>query len=63
MDDRLKILAKKRFASKDMGDLNGKTFEEVYVKNKVFRKFSLEKMKSGTGIFKIWLEFIKLRHE
>lgn len=46
-----------------MGDLSGKTFEEVYVKNKVFRKFSLEKMESGTGIFKIWLEFIKLRHE
>ena len=63
MDDRLKILAKKRFSSKDMGDLSGKTFEEVYMKNKVFRKFSLEKMESGTGIFKIWLEFIKLRHE
>ena len=63
MDDRLNFLAKKRFSCKDMGDLSGKTFEEVYMKNKVFRKFSLEKMESGTGIFKIWLEFIKLRHE
>ena len=62
MTERLNILATKRFASADMGDLSGKTFEHVYTHNKVFLKFTLEKMKTGTGIFKLWLDFIKLRH-
>ena len=62
MAERLHILAPNRFASTDMGDLSGKTFENVYVNNKTFRNFTLEKMETGTGIFKLWLEFIKLRH-
>ena len=62
MAERLNILATKRFASTDMGDLSGKTFEHVYLNNKTFVNFTLEKMETGTGIFKLWLEFIKLRH-
>lgn len=61
MAERLNILSAKKFSSIDMGDLSGKTFDEVYQDNPVFTKFSLEKMTSGTGIFKYWLEFIKLK--
>ena len=61
MDDRLNILSKKRFAPTDMGDLSGKTFDEVFRFNKVFTDFSYNKMESGTGVFKLWLEFIKLQ--
>ena len=61
MTERLNKLAAQVFASEDMGDLSGKTFEQVYRDNKQFLNFSLEKMSSGTGIFKLWIEFIKLK--
>ena len=61
MAERVNVLSKKRFASENMGDLTGKTFEEVFRDNKVFTKFSEKKMTGGTGIFKYWLEFIKLK--
>ena len=50
-----------RFAALDMGALSGKTFEEVFETNQDFVEFSLNNMSKGTGIFKFWLEYIKVK--
>ena len=47
---------------REMGDLSGKSFIEVYDTNKAFVEFSKKSMSKGTGIFKYWLKYVGLRH-
>jgi len=44
-----------------MGDLSGKTFRHVYDNNKDFVDFTQASMSCGTGVFKMWLDYVKLR--
>ena len=59
--EKLERYGKLRFAALDMGQLSGKTFEEVFSTNKNFVEFTLNNMSQGTGIFKFWLEYINLK--
>ena len=59
--EQLETYGKMRFAALDMGSLSGKTFVEVFETNKEFVDFSKNNMSRGTGIFKIWLEYINLK--
>ena len=52
---------KLRFAKIDMGAVSGKTFDEVFENNKEFVHFTVNSMSCGTGIFKFWIEYIKLK--
>ena len=44
-----------------MGQISGKTFTEVFENNKEFVEFTRNNMSEGTGIFKFWIEYIKLK--
>ena len=55
-------LEKLTFAEK-MGDLSNLTFKQVFENNKPFVEFSLKNMSEGTGIFKYWLEYVKLKNK
>ena len=50
---------KLKFASFGMGAVSGKTFQEVFEKNKEFVEFTVNNMTHGTGIFKFWIAFVK----
>lgn len=53
--------SKLRFAAVDMGDISGKTFEDVFENNKDFVDFTVSNMSHGTGIFKFWIRYVKLK--
>ena len=59
--EKLERYGKLRFAALDMGALNGKTFSDVFENNKEFVKFTVNNMSEGTGIFKFWIEYVKLK--
>ena len=59
--EKLERYGKLRFAALDMGALSGKTFQEVFSTNKDFVEFTKNNMSNGTGIFKFWTEYIKLK--
>ena len=58
---KIERYGKLRFAAVNMGAISGKTFDEVFRTNKDFVDFTVESMSCGTGIFKFWLEYIKLK--
>ena len=60
MDDRVEELSKLRFVKK-MGAVSDKSFKEVYNSNQPFVDFTRESMSQGKGIFKFWIEYVKLR--
>ena len=60
MADRVEQLSKLKFV-KQMGVLSEKTFKRVYDSNPEFVDFTRESMSQGKGIFKFWLEYVKLR--
>ena len=59
--DGEKRYAKFRFAELNMGAISGKTFEEVFETNKEFVEFTINNMSEGTGIFKFWIRYVKLK--
>ena len=59
--EKLERFGKLRFAAVNMGQISGKTFTEVFEKNKEFVEFTRNNMSEGTGIFKFWIEYIKLK--
>ena len=60
MVERIEQLGKLKFV-KDMGVLSDKTFKEVFYNNQDFVDFTRTSMSQGKGIFKFWLEYVKLR--
>ena len=61
MTAKVERYGKLRFAAVDMGALSGKTFDEVFESNKEFVDFTVKSMSHGCGIFKFWIEYIKLK--
>ena len=59
--EKLQRYGKLRFAALNMGALNGKTFNEGFETNKDFVKCTVNNMSEGKGIFKFWIDFIKLK--
>jgi hypothetical protein len=59
--DKLQRYGQLRFAKVDMGAISGKSFDEVFQNNKEFVEFTVNNMSQGTGIFKFWIEYIKLK--
>ena len=59
--DKIERYGKLKFASLNMGIISGKTFNEVFENNKEFVTFTVNNMSEGTGIFKFWIDFIKLK--
>lgn len=59
--EKIERYGKLRFAAVDMGKISGRTFEQVFEKNKEFVEFTQNNMSNGTGIFKFWIEYIKLK--
>ena len=59
--EKIERYGKLRFAAVDMGQISGKTFDEVFEKNKDFVEFTLNNMSEGTGIFKFWIIYINLK--
>ena len=59
--DKVERYAKLKFAAVNMGAISGKTFEDVFENNKEFVDFTVKCMTDGCGIFKFWLEYIKLK--
>ena len=59
--DKIERYGKLKFAAVDMGKISGKTFNEVFENNKEFVDFTVNNMSQGTGIFKFWIDFIKLK--
>ena len=60
MAERITQLEQLKFV-KQMGALSEKTFKEVYASNAEFVDFTIGSMTQGKGIFKFWLEYVKLR--
>ena len=61
MDEhRIEELSKLKFVQK-MGALSDRTFQQVYETNQEFVDFTRESMSQGKGIFKLWIEYCKLR--
>ena len=50
--EKIERYGKLRFAAVDMGKISGRTFEQVFEKNKEFVEFTQNNMSNGTGIFK-----------
>jgi hypothetical protein len=61
MTAKVERYGKLRFAAVDMGAISGKTFDEVFESNKEFVDFTVKSMSHGCGIFKFWIEYIKLK--
>ena len=61
MTAKVERYGKLRFAAVDMGAISGKTFDEVFESNKEFVDFTVKSMSHGCGIFKFWVEYIKLK--
>lgn len=59
--DKIERYGKLKFAAVNMGDISGKTFNEVFESNKEFVDFTVNNMSLGTGIFKFWIDFIKAK--
>ena len=59
--DKIERYGKLKFAAVDMGKISGKTFNDVFENNKEFVDFTVNNMSKGTGIFKFWIEYIKLK--
>jgi hypothetical protein len=59
--DKVERYGKLRFAAVDMGAISGKTFDEVFESNKDFVDFTVKSMSHGCGVFKFWIEYIKLK--
>ena len=59
--DKIERYGKLKFAAVSMGKISGKTFNEVFETNKEFVDFTVNNMSQGTGIFKFWIEYIKLK--
>ena len=58
--DRISQLEQLKFV-KQMGALSEKSFKEVFESNQDFVDFTQASMTQGSGIFKFWLEYVKLR--
>ena len=58
--ERIEQLEQLKFV-KQMGVLSEKTFKQVYDSNDDFVEFTRTSMSQGDGIFKFWLEYVKLR--
>ena len=61
MTTKVERYGKLKFAAVDMGVISGKTFDEVFESNKEFVDFTVKSMSQGCGIFKYWIEYIKLK--
>ena len=59
--DKIERYGKLKFAAVNMGKISGLTFNEVFKNNKEFVNFTVNNMSKGTGIFKFWIEYIKLK--
>ena len=59
--DKIERYGKLKFAAVNMGAISGLTFNEVFENNKEFVNFTVNNMSNGTGIFKFWIEYIKLK--
>ena len=59
--DKIERYGKLKFAAVNMGKISGLTFNEVFQNNKEFVNFTVNNMSKGTGIFKFWIEYIKLK--
>ena len=59
--DKIERYGKLKFAAVNMGKISGLTFNEVFENNKEFVNFTVNNMSKGTGIFKFWIEYIKLK--
>ena len=58
--DRISQLEQLKFV-KQMGALSENSFKEVFESNQDFVDFTQASMTQGKGIFKFWLEYVKLR--
>jgi len=58
----LDFLGKMRFEKGQHGDLDSKTFEEVYETRPVFVKFTLL-WTSATGQYEAWKNYVELRNK
>ena len=59
--EKLERYGKLRFAALKMGAISGKTFCEVFENNQDFVEFTVKNMSEGKGIFKFWIEYVKLK--
>ena len=46
-----------------MGNLSGRTFEEVFTENQEFVDFTVKSMSQGKGIFKYWIKYVALKNK
>ena len=60
MVQRIEQLENLKFV-KQMGVLSEKSFKEVFNSNQDFVDFTRTSMSQGKGIFKFWIEYVKLR--
>ena len=58
--DRISQLEQMIFV-KQMGELSENSFKDVFDSNQDFVDFTQASMTQGKGIFKFWLEYVKLR--
>ena len=60
MVQRIEQLEQLQFVDQ-MGALSKKSFKQVYDTNQDFVDFTRVSMSQGNGIFKFWVEYVKLR--
>ena len=60
--NKIERYGKLKFAPINMGVISGRTFNEVFENNKEFVNFTVNNMSKGSGIFKFWIQYIKLKN-